>query len=88
MSLNKKQRKKVKIRDNLVINKKEFLDGMKALAIFHEEKMNTFIAIRQDLGDEHPATQQMFDEIDNLSNILTYFSSLLKPYNKNFDELN
>lgn len=76
MSSNKK-----KPNVNFVIDKKEFLAGLQALTIYCEDKTNTYIAIRDDLGEDHPATQQLLEEVSTVSDILNYFSTIIKSQN-------
>lgn len=67
---NKKQKKHV------VIDTKDLLGGIQALTIFYEEKVEAFTQIKAQYGDDHPATQAMFDEIETLGNIVNFFTGL------------
>lgn len=78
-----------KSKKQLVVNTKDFLGGIQALNIFYEEKMAAFEAIRQQYGEQHPATIAMLEELDILGNILNFFSGLVqgqvKPEGEHFN---
>lgn len=79
MSSNKK--KPVTKRELLTVDKKNFVAAVQALTIFHQDKTNTYIAIREDLGTEHPATTQLEEELDTLASIISFLSDLIQNQN-------
>ena len=70
--------KKIKRRKKLVVDTKDFLGGIQALNVFYEEKVAAFEANRNQYGDQHPATISMLEEMDMLSNIISFFSGLVE----------
>ena len=68
------------------VNTKELLAGIQALTIFYEEKTDAFIDIKEEYGNEHPATIALFEEVNTLGDILNYFSSLVGDQLKNNGE--
>lgn len=69
--------KKNKQPKKLSINTKDFLAGTQALNIFYEEKVATLESLKNQLGEDHPAYFTLLEEIDNLANILNFFSSMV-----------
>ena len=69
--------KKNKQRRRVVVDSKDFLAGIQALTIFYEEKVEAFSAIREQYGEQHPATIAMLEEMETLGNILNFFSGLV-----------
>ena len=69
--------KKRKQRKRVVVDTKDLLAGIQALTIFYEEKVEAFTAIREQYGEQHPATIAMLEEMDTLGNILNFFTELV-----------
>ena len=65
-----------KTKKHVVIEIEKFLGGIQALNVFNSEKVEAFTQIREQYGDQHPATLAMLDELDTLSNIINFFSEL------------
>lgn len=76
MSSNRKKKKK-----NFLVNREAFLAGIQGLSIFFQDKTNLYLQVRADLGDEHPASIQLRDELDALESILNFFCDLVKDQN-------
>jgi hypothetical protein len=78
-----------KIRKRVGIDTKDFLAGIQALTVFYEQKANDFLAIKEQFGEEHPATISVLEELTTLSDILNHFSTLvgdqLKGEGENFN---
>jgi hypothetical protein len=83
MSSNKRKKKS----PHIIIKRKDFLAGIQALTVYYEDETNTYVAIRKDLGAEHPATVQLNERIQTLGNIIDFLSDLIKEKTKN-DSLN
>jgi hypothetical protein len=81
MSSSKKKVKKLKQPELLTVDKKNFVAAVQALTIFHQDKTDTYIAIRDDLGPEHAATAQLEEELDTLASIISFLSDLIQNQN-------
>lgn len=66
-----------KARKNVIVDTKDMLAGIQALTVFYEQKVEDFTAIRDQFGDEHPATIQVLEEMTTLGDILNHFSNLV-----------
>lgn len=66
-----------KIKKRVSVDSKDFLAGIQALNVFYEQKSNDFLVIKQQFGDEHPATLAVFEELNTLGDILNHFSTLV-----------
>jgi hypothetical protein len=75
MSSNKKEK------NNFLVNRKKFLAGVQALTIFLQDKTNVYLQVRKELGDEHPAVEQMREELDTLESMVNFFSELVRDQN-------
>ena len=69
--------KKSKRERHVVIKRKDFLAGIQALTIYYEDRTNVFLSVKQQFGDEHPATIEMFQELTDLGNIVNFLSGLV-----------
>lgn len=79
-----KVKKVKKPSDHIIVRKKDLLAGIQALTVFYEDETNTYVAIKNDLGDQHPATVQLSERIQTLGNIIDFLSDLVqekKPQN-------
>lgn len=66
----------VKPKKLTTVNTKDFLAGIQALNIFYEEKTNAFIEFKEQYGENHPVVEQLLEELNTLSDLLNFFSSL------------
>lgn len=66
-----------KVKKNVVVDTKDLLAAIQALTIFYEQKVQAFTAIREEYGEDHPATAALYEEIDTLGNILNFFTGLV-----------
>lgn len=73
---------------NIIIKRKEFLAGIQALAIYYEERTNFFISVKQQFGDDHPAVQDLLQELNDLGNIVSFFSDLVNENQPNTGKFN
>ena len=72
-----------KNKKNVVVDTKDMLAGIQALTVFYEQKVNDFSAIKEQFGEQHPATIQVLEEMTTLSDILNHFSNLVGDQIKN-----
>lgn len=61
---------------NVVVDAKDLLAGIQALTIFYEDKVTTFSMIKEQYGEQDPATIALLEEVTTLSDILNFFTSL------------
>jgi hypothetical protein len=81
--------KKLKKRErNVVIKRKDFLAGIQALTVYHQDRTNVFLSVKEQFGDQHPATLEMFQEITDLGNILNFLTGLINETNSNTETFN
>ena len=66
-----------KSRKNVVVDTKDMLAGIQALTVFYEQKVQDFAAIKEQFGEMHPASVQVFEELTTLGDILSHFSNLV-----------
>ena len=61
---------------NIVVDTKELLVGIQALTIFYENKMSVYTVVREQYGEDNPATIELLEEVTTLSDILNFFTGL------------
>lgn len=66
-----------KIRKRVTIDTKDFLAGIQALTVYYEQKSVDFLVIKEQFGENHPATISVFEELNTLGDILNHFSTLV-----------